>query len=264
MGTIVITSGALLSLAIGIAWASGDWSGAKSKSDEYGRKRDELHKTAVQETKKLVAAACIAEHDERGHADDAASSARSHVNDKFNEADHAQHDAIDMLERVINDDSLKSNRDEARRMQSDIKSTWDKIKDQTREVRERGRDIVDGFVRDSDSAKRDHQGRCDAKDISLNAGHATCLMASGSDTCKIVEFAADDSSSISRARDRGSRFRSQLESFDGDTVKRLIDKKSDFAKCKHYEVRVDCYRACPDVSDDGQIRSHSTSWREGC
>ncbi|HEV7555352.1 MAG TPA: hypothetical protein VGO00_07865 [Kofleriaceae bacterium] len=254
----------LLSLALGIAWASGDWSGAKSKADDYNHKRDELHKVVVQETKKLVAAACIAEHDERSRGDDAASSARSRVGDKFNEAEHAQRDAIDMLERVINDDSLKSNRDEARKLQSDVKSTWEKIKDQSREVREHGRDIVDGFVRESDSAKHDRQGRCDAKDVSLSAGHAACLMASGSDTCKVVEFAADDSSSISKARERGSRFRSQLERFEGDTVKHLIDKKSEFAKCKHYEVRVDCLRACPDVSDEGQIRSHSTSWREGC
>jgi hypothetical protein len=264
MRTIVITSGALLSLAIGIAWASGDWSGAKSKADDYNRKREDLHKTAAQETKKLVAAACIAEHDNRSRGDDAASSARSRVADKFNEAERSERDAVDSLDRVINDDNLKSNHDEARRLQSDIKSGWDKIKDQTRDIRERASSIVDGFVRDSDSAKRDHQSRCDARDISLDAGHAECLKATGGETCLVIEFAPDDSSSISRARDRASRFRSQLERFDGNLVKQLIDKKSDFAKCKHYEAHVDCYRACPDVSDDGQIRSHSTNWREGC
>ena len=260
--TLLVASS--LSVVVGVAWASGDWGKAKSKADEYKTKREELKKVTGQETKKLVAAACVADKDQRGNADSAASNARSRVSDKFSELEHTERDAIDLLDHVIGDDALKSNRDEARSLENDIKSSWDKVKDSTRQVRDRSRDIVDGFIRDGEQATHSKQDRCDAKDVSLSAGHAACLMASGSETCKVVEFATDDSQSISRARDRAQRFRSNLESFDGDTVKRLIDKKHDFAKCKHYEVRIDCFKACPDVSDDGEIRSHSANWREGC
>jgi len=263
MRTTTLVASCLLVL-IGVAWASGDWNKAKSRADDYKTKRDELRRTAAEETKKLVAAACVADKDQRSNADNAASNARSRVADKFNDLERIERDAVDLLEHVIGDDALKSNRDEARTREQEIKSSWDRIKDSTRQVRERSRDIVDGFIRDGESAIHSRVDRCDAKDVSLNAGHAQCLMASGGDTCKVIEYAPDDSQAISRARDRAQRFKSNLEQFDANTVRHLIDRKSDFAKCKHYEVRVDCYRACPDVSDDGEIRSRSTSWREGC
>jgi len=264
MRTKLLVSAMALTTAIGVVWASGDWSAAKSKADDYKSKHQELERLAAGEAKRVVEAACVAERDQRSHADDVASSARSRVGDKFRDLERLERDAIDRLEHVIGDTSLASNRDQARNLESEIKSSWERLSGSTRLLRERSRDIVDGFVHDGESAMRDHAGRCDAKDVSLSSGHATCLMASGGDTCKIVEFAPNDSSAISRARDRGQRIRSSLERFDGDTVKRLIGIKSDFAKCKRFEVRVDCYKACGEVSDRGEIRHGSASWREGC
>ena len=80
------------------------------------------------------------------------------------------------------------------------------------------------------------------------------------------------SSAVSKAHDRASRFKSQLEreverkdkGEGSDVLKRLISSRSDFAKCKRFEVRVDCYKQCPEIDSDNRLRESSPSWREGC
>jgi len=44
-------------------------------------------------------------------------------------------------------------------------------------------------------------------------------------------------------------------------MKWLIDWNSSFGKCKRFERRVDCYRLCPDVNDEGEAREPSANWR---
>jgi hypothetical protein len=257
----------VLVCAAGIAWASGDWSGARSKADEFKSKADQLVRDTPTETKKIVAAACAATDDERGRAaSDAASNARSHVNDKYNELERIERDAIDQLEHV--DD--KDHKDEARRLGDEVKSRWSKMGDLTHDVRNGSDHLVD-YLKQGSRALHDHTDRCDAKDISLDAGHAMCLIASG-DTCKVVELSADNSRAIDKARDRASRYKSQLEreverkdkGEGSDVLKRLISSRSDFARCKRFETRVDCYKQCPEIDSDNRVRESSPSWREGC
>jgi hypothetical protein len=257
----------LLVCVTGIAWASGDWSGGKSKAEEFKSKADQLVRETPGETKKIVAAACSASDEDRGRAaGDAASSVRSHINDKYGELERLERDAVDKLEHV--DD--KDHKDEARRLVDEVKSRWSKLGDLTHDARN-GNDHLVEYMKKGSSALRDHTDRCDAKDISLDSGHAMCLIANG-DTCKVVELSADSSNAISRARDRASRYKSQLErevdrkdkGEGSDVLKRLISSRSDFAKCKHFETRVDCYKQCPEIDSDGRVRESSPSWREGC
>lgn len=257
----------VLMCAAGIAWASGDWSGAKSKADDFKSKAEQLVREMPNETKKIVAAACAATDDERGRAaSDAASNARSHINDKYNELEHLERDAIDKLEHV--DD--KDHKDEARRLADEVKSRWSKLGDLTHDIRN-GSDRLVEYLKKGGNALHEHTSRCDAKDISLDAGHAMCLIASG-DTCKVVELSADSSHAIDKARDRASRYKSQLEreverkekGEGSDVLRHLISSRSDFAKCKRFETRVDCYKQCPEIDSDNRMRESSPSWREGC
>lgn len=124
------------------------------------------------------------------------------------------------------------------------------------------------MLRGGETARRDRVGRCDAKDVSLGYERAACLMARG-DTCLVVELAADNSSAISKSRDRARSLRSRLEDelkkgFESEVMKRLIEDKHDFAKCKRIESRVDCYKQCPEIGDDNRVREASPSWRESC
>jgi hypothetical protein len=44
----------------------------------------------------------------------------------------------------------------------------------------------------------------------------------------------------------------------------LIDKKGDFAKCKNFEGRVDCYKLCPDINEDNEFREIRVDWKKDC
>ena len=73
MGTAIKVSLAALALG-GVAWASADWSSAKSKAEDFDRKVEELRKRAPEETRKIVTAVCAAKQDERKRAAESASS----------------------------------------------------------------------------------------------------------------------------------------------------------------------------------------------
>lgn len=257
----------LLLCAAGVAWASEDWSGARSKADDFKSKADQLVRDLPAETKRIVTAACAASDDERGRAaSEAASNARSHISDRYNELERIERDATDKLGHV--DD--KDHKDDARRLADEVKSRWSKIGDLTHDLRN-GSDHLVEYMKKGGEALHEHTSRCDAKDVSLDAGHAMCLIVSG-DTCKVVELSADNSHAIDKAHDRASRYKSQLEreierkeKGEGtDVLKRLISSHSDFAKCKRVETRVDCYKQCPEIDSDNRVRESSPSWREGC
>ncbi len=260
----------LATLALGtvVAWASGDWSAAKSKVDELKRKADDVKKLAPAETRKVVAAVCAAADDSRKSAgESAASSARSNVSDKVNELERMKRDAIDLLDHVISDDKLKDHRSEAQSMESDVKQRWDKINDQTRDIRNSRPPVLEYMLSKGENARHDRMGRCEVRDFSVGYDKADCIIPRG-DTCTIVSITSDNSNAISKGRDRANRAKSALESelkkSSSDVMKHLVNEKSDFGKCKRVESRVDCYKQCPEIDDDGRFREVSPNWRESC
>jgi hypothetical protein len=266
---IGLATAVLLVLGAGVAWASADWNTTKNKADEFKRKADELARKAPEETRKIVNAICSATDDQRKEAgSSAASNASSAISDKFRETERAEREAIEALDQVDRDDKLKDKSYEARSLRSDITSRWDKLQQLTRGLRDRNNPVVDYMLRAGESARHDRMGHCDARDISVGSDRASCLMARG-ETCYVVEVTADNSSAISRGRDRGRNIQSRLQDelkkgFESEVMKRLIDNRRDFARCKRFEVRVDCYKQCPEVSDDNHYRESSPNWRESC
>jgi hypothetical protein len=259
--------GSSVALLAGIAVAAPDWSQARSKADQLKTKHEELARLAPVEARKIVTAACAATGENRmREARSAASDARSRINGKWSELERLQRDAIDQLDDFA-DDSKSSHRDEARSLRDGIKARWDRLRDTTRTLRDGNHPVLDLLERGATSAQRDRQGRCDAKDISLDHGRASCLYARG-DTCTVVELAPDNSNAISRARDVARRHASDLndalKKSDSDALRRLADRDRDFARCKRFEPRVDCFKQCPGIDDDLRVREASPSWREGC
>jgi hypothetical protein len=249
-------------LVTGIAWAT-DWSGAKSKAEQFKTKSEELKREAPVETRKIVTAACNATDDQRkSAAERAASDARSHISDRFRDLENLERDALRDLDWVIDKDA--THKDEAKRLQDEIKSKFDKLKETTRQLRDNNHPVVQYMSRGAETAKRDREGRCDAHDISLDAGHASCLMSRG-DTCYVVELAPDNYSAISRARDTAGRYKSQLENElkkSGSSVMQRLGSR--FSSCKRFDVRVDCFKQCPEIDEELKFREVSPYWREGC
>ncbi|HET7499461.1 MAG TPA: hypothetical protein VFK02_00600 [Kofleriaceae bacterium] len=264
-----IAGAILVALGAGVAWAGGDWSAARSKAEEFDHKADELTRRAPVEARKIVTAICAATDDARKDAADRASrDAESAINDKYRELERVERDAVDALDQVTRDDGLKDKHSEARSRRSEIKSRWDKLGDQTRSLRDGRHPVVELMLRGGESARRDRLDRCDAKDVRLGFEHAACLKVQG-DTCVVIELAADNSSAISKSRDRARAVKSRLEEeikkgFESDVMKQLVDHKREFAKCKRVESRIDCFKQCPEISDDNRVREVSPSWRENC
>lgn len=92
-------------------------------------------------------------------------------------------------------------------------------------------------------------------------------MASG-ETCKVIELKPDNSNAIGDGRDQYARYvkelNAELKDPTSSTIRRLIDKDSDFKGCKAFVGQVDCYKLCPDVNEDGTIREQNASWRSDC
>lgn len=73
---------------------------------------------------------------------------------------------------------------------------------------------------------------------------------------------------ISRGRDHVRRYaddlNDELKKPSSDVIKKLIDRRSDFGKCKRFEYRVDCYKLCPDINDENEFREARADWSNGC
>jgi hypothetical protein len=246
-----------------VAWAAPEWDNAKRNVEDFKRKAEELTRKTPSETKKIVAAICAADEDGRkSAASSASSSARSTISDQFRVVERAKSDALSSLDKVTGDDKR-----EAERLEDDVKRRWDKLSDLTDDLRDGSHPVVKYMLERGGSAKRDRQGRCDAKDFSVGGGRAACLIARG-DTCSVVEMSADSSRAISSAKSQANRVRGQLETelekSDSEVIKRLISADRDFAKCKRFEASVECFKLCPDIGDDNRFRDSGPSWRSGC
>jgi len=168
---------------------------------------------------------------------------------------------------VISDDNFKDQRSEARDLQREIRSHWDKLSEHTRGLRDHHPDVVEFMLDGGERARRDRTDRCTARHVAVGFAHADCIQ-QRFDTCEVISVTSDSSRAISAGKDKASRIARELEQESkkqgSDVIKRLIDSNSDFARCKRFEARVDGYHLCPDIDEDGKFRHESPSWREGC
>jgi hypothetical protein len=47
-------------------------------------------------------------------------------------------------------------------------------------------------------------------------------------------------------------------------IKKLVNIKSDFEKCKQFTYRVDCYRLCPKIDENGDLQEAHREWKRDC
>jgi hypothetical protein len=259
---------AVLVAGIGVAWASGNWSDARSKADEFKSRQQDLRKLDPEETRRVVTAICEAEEDARKDAGrDASERVAREVNDKMSELERLRNDANKLLDDVINDDNLKGNRDDAKRLKDDVAARWDSIERMSRSLRGANHPVVAFMLDQGQRAHKDRQSDCHASEVSLSSGRADCLMATG-ESCLVVELKPNNSRAIRSGLDQARRYRDELNDElkkpNSDIIKKLINTRSDFAKCKKFELQVDCYKLCPDINDDNEFREVRADWKRDC
>lgn len=259
---------AAVALGISVAWAKGDWSAARSKADEFKSRHQELRKLAPEETRRVVSAICEADEDARKDAGrDASERVARSVGDKLSDLERVRNDAYKLLDEVIGDDDLKGNRDDAKRLKEEVSTRWDSVERMSRSLRGANHPVVAFMLDQGQRTHADRQGDCHASEVVLDSGRADCLMATG-ETCTVIEFKPQNSRAISKGVDQYRRYvrdlNEQLKKPGSDVIKKLIDRKSDFAKCKSFEGRIDCYKLCPEINDEGEFREVRADWKRDC
>jgi hypothetical protein len=253
---------------LGIAWASGDWSSARSKVDEFKSRHQDLRKLEPEETRRIVTAICEAEEEARRDSGrDISDRVARNVNDKLSDLQRIRDDANKLLDDVIGDDNLKDNRDDATRLKEEVGTRWDSIDRMSRSLRGANHPVVAFMLDQGQQEHKNRQRDCHASEVTLPSGRADCLMATG-ETCLVIEIKPNNSRAITKGKDQVRDYardlNDELKKTESDVIKNLIRTKSDFANCKKFEPRIDCYRLCPSINDDNEFREIRADWSTGC
>lgn len=259
----------VMGVGLGIAWASGNWSDARNKAEEFKTRQQDLRKLVPEETRRVVTAICEADEEARRDAGrDASERVARKVNDQMSELERTRNDANRLLDDVISDDALKDNRDDAKRLKDDVAGRWESIERMSRSLRGANHPVVAFMLEQGQRAHKDRQSDCHASEVTLPSGRADCLMASGGDTCFVIELKPNNSRAIRQGTDQAARYRGdlndELRKPDSDVIKQLIRSRSDFAKCKTFRPQVDCYTLCPTINEDGEFREARADWKRDC
>jgi hypothetical protein len=104
-------------------------------------------------------------------------------------------------------------------------------------------------------------------EVVLDDGVADCVIATG-EVCTVIELKPNNSRAITKGVDQYRRYvrnlNEQLAKPGSEVIKKLIDRKSDFAKCKSFRGQVDCYKLCPEINEDNEFREIRADWKRDC
>lgn len=265
----IAIGGALVVAVLGlvaVAFAAGDWSGARDKASSFKSEYENLRKLTPEETRRVVTAICEADEEERASvAADVHSRAASAVEDKYDDLEDLKDEAIKKLDEVIADENLKDNHSEAKSLKEEVQKRWETIDRMSRSIRGKNHPVVRYLI---DKGNEEHKNRqtsssyCDVYEYTgLNSGRPDCIRASD---CTVVELKPDNSRAISKGRSQAEGYARQLND-SADLRKKLAEKDSDFAKCEKYDYEVQCYKLCPSInSETNEMESVSANWRSDC
>jgi Restriction endonuclease fold toxin 9 len=259
-GVIVVT----LCGAAALAFAAVNWSAAEGKFEEFRREHEQLRQLTPDETKKIVAAVCEAEEEDRQSvARDASQRVRDKVEHEYEDLEEIKGDALELLDAVLADGAQKDRNSKAREHRGKVTDWWTSIEKMTRSLRGANHPVVAFMLREGQAAHKSRQSSssyCDVSEFRVGSGQADCLKASG---CLVIELKPDNSRSIQKGEGQAGRYADELKK-KGDAFDALVKKDGNFAKCTSFKPRVDCYKLCPDIDQDGEFRAASPRWREGC
>jgi hypothetical protein len=261
-GVIVLT----ICGAAALAFAAADWSAAERKFEELRRKHEQLRGLTPDETRKIVAAVCEAEEEDRQSvARDASQRVRDKIEGEYENLEEIKGDTLELLDAVLADSAQKDRHSKAREHRGKVTEWWTSIEKMTRSLRGANHPVVAFMLKEGQSAHKSRQSSssyCDVSAFRMDSGEADCLKISGS-RCLVIELKPRNAKSLERGLDQAKRYARELNG-KGKAFEALVKKDGDFAKCTSFEYRVDCYTLCPDIDAGGEFRSTRPDWDEGC
>jgi hypothetical protein len=276
MGQTKLTSHLIILGLLALVFGAATYSSSRTAPDEweeyYKAERsakdllysyEDFKKLEKSEIEALVNAICEADEDERRSvSSDIGSRARDKVRAEYDKTERRKNEAIDMLKTVIADKRFESKRSDAEHLKSEVEDKWSAI-DRMWDVMRGSNHPVVSFMLDKGKEEDDYRkGRCTASQVDTGKGFADCVGYDGN-MCLIVEFKPNNSRAIRKGLEQLRDYKDGLEN-NASKRQDLNNKNSAFATCQSFETRVDCYRLCPEIENDGNFRSRSAEWSTNC
>jgi hypothetical protein len=250
-----------------IALAAGDWSQAQRDTDQFLSANANLRQTMYESTKEIVSRIAEAGEYERGQvAADALDRARSLVNSRASDLERFYRSANTSLEAVLGDDKLKDYHSKARDLRDTIGSRWQSLQrmlDGT--FRGSNHPIVAFMLRAGQEAHREYQGgQCSLAEFTLASGLRVDCLVKAPD-CIVIELKPKNSRAVREGLDQVRRYTEELNT-EGSKSRAALLGNSEFASCKKFTTRVDCYVLVPDPRSDNiaEFSTPSASWYKDC
>lgn len=223
-----------------------------------------LKKLDKDELKRLVEAICQAdEEDRRAVSKDASDRVKDHVNYEYEKLERLKDEANVSLDKVLADNNFKDKHSKARDYKEKVRDTWDSIQRMTKSLRGANHPVVSYMLEKGQEVHRDYQTNsrnCHAYEWSTRSGRADCLYAPSGEVCQVVELKPDNSRAVSKGRGQARGYADDLNN-DPKELEKLKNEKGAFKDCKRFVPIVMAYTLCPEISDEGEFRSVSVSWR---
>ena len=235
---------------------------ADRAAGEFLDRYEKLRSLNASENKRLVAAICDAEEaDRKSVSRDAAERVERAVGKAYDSMRDLRSRAIDLLKAVQNEQKFKDKHGNVRDKEARINEVWDRVE------RMRSNGVIGGnnpvaammvkMGQEAHSAYQKNSSNCSVSEWRVGSGSADCIKRS---TCEVIELKPNNSRSISLGRSQARAYTEVLNK-SPDEYNKLVEKDKGFAECKgKFNARVACYQFCPEINDDGSMRSASVGW----
>ncbi len=239
---------------------------AKDAANKYTDSYEEIRTIDVDALKHLVKAVCDADAGERKQVfRDEADRVESLVLGEKSKLDGERDDANSKLDAAIADDQCQDKKDDLSALKDRIGEVSGRIEKISQTGVKLGSNPAFDKLRELGQQAHDdyysHNSKCaDYRDLKVGDLKPDCL---DPDKCMVIELKPDNSRAADNGWTNAQASRDLLNSDEGfdATAEANSNFKDAFAQCKgKFKARVDCYHYCPDVDDDGNLKSTSLDW----
>ncbi len=239
---------------------------AKDAAQKYIDSYEEIRTMDVDALKRLIKAVCDADVEERKQVfRDEADRVESLVLGEKSKLDSLKDDANSKLSAAISDDQCKDKKDDLSALKNRIEEVSGRIEKVSKTGVKAGSNPAFDKLRElGQEAHNDyysHNSKCaDYRDLKIGDLKPDCL---DPDHCMVIELKPDNSRAAGNGFTNAKTSRDLLnddKGFDA-AADQNSNFKNAFSQCKgKFKARVDCYHYCPEVDDEGNLKSTSLDW----
>ncbi|SRR6266540_1956771 len=235
---------------------------AERASSVFISKYDSIRKIKSEEQKALVKAVCEAEEDSRRSVlTDVGNRVRRELKDAVESFSVLRDNALTKIAVALSDQQFKDKFEKLNEYKNRIDVLWSRANAETASVRGSDNPVLASLSRigqEAHAAYQANSSNCTVSEWTLPGGkRVDCLKAS---TCEAIEVKPNNSTSVDRGISQANNYVRLLSR--QEEMNRLIGQYPAFKECKDkgFTARVACYYYCPDIDDNGEMRSASVGW----